>query len=1116
MSERLSRSQAAGAIDGAALQPLLWRGPFPATLQGADGRLVDVNPAYLAFTGFSREQVIGCDPIDLQPEEDQALHRALRDRLMPLVLGGESLAPLEHRLIDAQGRERWFRLAVSPISVGPGQVMVLALLQDTSAEHQARAQADRSIDELAQWFDLSPGGMLVFDASGLIVRSNPAFETLVGRVPVLLGDAAPDLQQLLGWAAAGPAAVLQPGAPVLESRSEVLCPDGRRRVLVARLRAFETEAGERRYMAVVDDRSAEDERDLAQLEVGALMQAAGIGVATFDAAHGWRRSPAPMAGPDAALPKAGAALQAISRDLVEPASRGEYEKLQKALRHGASAQVRYAVRHPELGLRWLLTRVAPAALGGGRATSVVTLDITEQQLAETRSDELLRELTTILEGSPAGIAYLRDGALVRCNRRFERLLGFAAGAIDGMPFESLFRHRPMALPAVQDAMAALASGRVFDTEFDATAPNGALVGYALLVRRAEGAHSGLEAVAVLTDITRLKQQQAELEMLLQERELMFSLSDVGIAWLRGNQIQRANQAMSTLTGFLPAELAGLPLTELHLSADAAAQFEDSVLRSVRSQGHFSGERQLRRRDGTLHWVQLAMRAVDAEDPRSDIVCSFVDIDERQRARESLQQQAGRTRSVLDSVLVGIVTVGDHGIEWMNRSARRMFAGELGDFAGEPIGTVATDEPGHPLRRSDWLERLGDGQAETFECRLRGRDGREFWVVGNAVATPREAASGRQVTFALLDIEARRQAEVRIGRARSSLQQVIETAPLAIALFDASTQQVQQLNQMAAAFFGQPLATLVGQAPADWSAWLGADEVAALRASLGLAADSPDGVRREITRSGADGQRLWDTRFVAQAQVEGSAAGQVLMVASDITALRVAEQARLDAAIAQREMLVKEVHHRIKNNLQGVAGLLQQTAARHPTMASVLGEAVGQVQTIAQVYGLQVGAGGPLELAQVIGAIAGSVQRSAARTIDVQASGPRWWLPEVESIPVALTVNELLTNAVKHSQGGVLSCRVLADDDGVTIEICNRGRLATDVDPQRVVAGTHGLGLVRALLPRRSASFVLEQYGDEVRARVTLRPPGVRREAGPLPAAAPAAPPNPLNPPNAAP
>ena len=115
---------------------------------------------------------------------------------------------------------------------------------------------------------------------------------------------------------------------------------------------------------------------------------------------------------------------------------------------------------------------------------------------------------------------------------------------------------------------------------------------------------------------------------------------------------------------------------------------------------------------------------------------------------------------------------------------------------------------------------------------------------------------------------------------------------------------------------------------------------------------------------------------------------------------------------------KEVHHRIKNNLQGVAGLLQQYAARHPEVAAVLGEAVGQVQAIAQVYGLQVGASGPLRLARVVEAIAQSVQRTFGRDDRVRRrSGCRRasMLPEAESIPIALTVNELLTNAVKHGR-----------------------------------------------------------------------------------------------------
>ena len=81
--------------------------------------------------------------------------------------------------------------------------------------------------------------------------------------------------------------------------------------------------------------------------------------------------------------------------------------------------------------------------------------------------------------------------------------------------------------------------------------------------------------------------------------------------------------------------------------------------------------------------------------------------------------------------------------------------------------------------------------------------------GSAVLTAAGQGPEREITFALLDIERRRLAEARMSQAQASLQRVIETAPLAIALFDARTMTVQQLNQTAASFFGRPLEGLQG-------------------------------------------------------------------------------------------------------------------------------------------------------------------------------------------------------------------------------------------------------------------------------------------------------------------
>jgi PAS domain S-box-containing protein len=1075
-----------------------WDSPFPVTLQDEAFRLVDVNPAFVEFSGYGRESLIGRDPLELQPPEDRAANTAAREAWRTQVARGDLMPLIERRVIDAQGRERWFRAARHGLVDAQGRARLLVVMQDSTAEHVARERADRSARELDDWFDLSPVGMVLFDERGLLVRSNPAFEALVGSVPVLLPEADAAIQQLLAWQGGAALPQLQIGAPPIEWNGWLQQADGSRRPLRSTVRCYKAPHGQRRYMAVVEDRSAEEARDLAQVQIGALMDTAGVGLATFQESSGWMRPPA--AASSSATPGApSAALQAISRDIVLPGSLPEYEKLQHALRHAERAEVRYAIRHAELGERWLLTRVEPATLASGqRTTSVVTLDVTEQHQAQQRTEQLLREMDTVLESTTAGIAYLRGDRLVRCNRRFEAMLGLTEGTAVGRNVEELFGQHPQARRVAAETLQAMAEVSVYETEFDVAvidAQGEHTLWYSLSVRRGDAAAGPLEVVAVLTDITRLKLQQHQLEMLARERELMFSLSEVGIASVRAGRIQRANDALAQLTGWSPAELSGLELAALFVDP---AEFErrwPQQERDLQVFGRWSGELQLRRRDGRLVWVQAGLRLVQEGDPSAGFIASYVDVDARHRAEQSVALQAERTRAILDSVLVGIVTVGPQGIEWMNRSARRMFGGDLPDFVHQPIATVATPEPHHPFRRAPQdLERLVEGQAETFECRVKARDGREFWLVGNVVATSREA-TGRQLTYALLDIERRRQAEARVSEAQASLQRIIEAAPLAIMLRDARTLKVLQVNAVAARLFESTPERLVGRTPEQmFKPELAAQRRADMEAALSAGTVLQREVRKELDGS----TQVWDARYLPLAAQPGQAPDQLLLVATDVTEQRAAQEARLAAAIAQREMLVKEVHHRIKNNLQGVAGLMQQIAQRRPEVAPVIAEVVGQVQAIAQVYGLQVGAVGPLRAKNVVEAIAGSVQRTFGRTIRFAVEGPAphvWALPEAESIPIALTLNELLTNAVKHSAADTaVGCTLVCEEGGVSIAIDNLAVLPAGFNLARVPGGVSGLGLVRALLPRRSASLDIEQRGDRVVATVALQPPSVTRLA----------------------
>src|SRR5262249_24071504 len=149
--------------------------------------------------------------------------------------------------------------------------------------------ADELRAELQGWFELSPLGQLVFEEAGGVLRHNAALAQMLGAPPALLGDAPEDVRLLLGWPAELPAAATPRPRQGWLARS-----DGAPMRVRVRVRGLGPDAGRRapggpgpRWIALFEDRDIEDERDVARMEIQALMGTAGIGVATWDAARGW-------------------------------------------------------------------------------------------------------------------------------------------------------------------------------------------------------------------------------------------------------------------------------------------------------------------------------------------------------------------------------------------------------------------------------------------------------------------------------------------------------------------------------------------------------------------------------------------------------------------------------------------------------------------------------------------------------------------------------------------------------------------------------------------------------------------------------------------------------------
>lgn len=224
------------------------------------------------------------------------------------------------------------------------------------------------------------------------------------------------------------------------------------------------------------------------------------------------------------------------------------------------------------------------------------------------------------------------------------------------------------------------------------------------------------------------------------------------------------------------------------------------------------------------------------------------------------------------------------------------------------------------------------------------------------------------------------------------------------------------------------------------------------------------------------------------------------IAEDVTDHKQTEKERIAQMMLQRTTLIREVHHRIKNNLQGVAGLLRQHANEHPPVGPIIDRAIAQVQTVAVVHGLQGKAmDNEIVLCEMVPMIARTVEAilPSQPAIEVCVDVPqRIRVSEQETVPIALVLNELIMNSAKHASAAVSKTRIT-----ITVSWDQQQRLARIgiVNPGALPAGFEflvgtgtgtGLELVRSLLPPKGSRLSFASCNGQVEAVLELSSPSI--------------------------
>jgi two-component system, sensor histidine kinase PdtaS len=228
-------------------------------------------------------------------------------------------------------------------------------------------------------------------------------------------------------------------------------------------------------------------------------------------------------------------------------------------------------------------------------------------------------------------------------------------------------------------------------------------------------------------------------------------------------------------------------------------------------------------------------------------------------------------------------------------------------------------------------------------------------------------------------------------------------------------------------------------------------------------------------------------------VDGSAAFGAVMLLHDVTERRRGESMRRVELVRQREALVRQVHHNVKNSLAGIVALVQQHALEHPEMKELTENVEARLAAIAIVHGMQARDGSGIVFGSLVNSLKDNIRTLFGASMNMDAGEDGVWglkLSESESVPLALALSELLVNACKHGNRRTLDFSAAREGGDLVIKIANN---ATQ-DIRSLGRGSeggngHGLGidLVRSLLPRDKARLDYKQTGARVEAILRLAP-----------------------------
>jgi PAS domain S-box-containing protein len=439
-------------------------------------------------------------------------------------------------------------------------------------------------------------------------------------------------------------------------------------------------------------------------------------------------------------------------------------------------------------------------------------------------------------------------------------------------------------------------------------------------------------------------------------------------------------------------------------------------------------------------------------------------------RRQATQKAQHLVAIVESSQDAIIGKNLDGIiESWNPGAESILGYNADEAIGKPVTMLIPPE--RLAEEPQILSRIRRGErVGHFETKRRRKDGRLIDV--SLSVSPVRDASGRIVGASkiLRDITARAEAEAKLRASEKHLQDLLAAIPAAVYTTDA---------QGKITYFNEAAVELAGRTPVigsdEWCVtwklyWPDGRPLPHDECPMAIALKEGRPVRgAEAVLERPDGTRAPFIPYPTPLyDGDGKLVGAINMLV-DISERKQAE--------SNQRILLNELNHRVKNNMQMMQSLLDGAARKiqSPDTRRVLDEASRRIAAMAAAQRVLYGTTDATRFKcdEFLAVVCAAAQEMLSPDVKVVWDPPTGDLPNDTAMPLALILNELITNAAKHGANGAIPAIIRVGltkaADGFVLFVEDEG---PGFDLEAVRTQSSGLRLVQGLARQLRGRFAV--------------------------------------------